>query len=123
LDVLVAVEREVPVGVGREPVVVAAVEDDQVVVGDAARGEERLELLLVEEVTTDLVLEVLGPVELDGALDLALVVGGGVFVDLDQVDAGGVEVVLDQLDGNERVFAAHGWCDSLSVVCWMSVWR
>ena len=35
LDVVVAVELEVPVGVGGEPVVVAAVEDDGVVVGDA----------------------------------------------------------------------------------------
>ena len=89
LDVLVAVELEVPVGVGGEPVVVAAVEHDGVVVGDAALGQQRLELLLVDEVAADLVLEVGGPVELDGALDVALVVGGGVLVDLDEDDAFG----------------------------------
>ena len=108
LDVLVAVELEVPVGVGGEPVVVAAVEHDGVVVGDAALGEQRLELLLVDEVAADLVLEVGRPVELDGALDVALVVGGGVLVDLDEDDAVGVEVVLDPLGGDERVLAAHG---------------
>ena len=75
LDVLVAVQLEVPVGVRGEPVVVAAVEDDGVVVADAALGEQRLELLLVDEVAADLVLQVGRPVELDGALDVALVVG------------------------------------------------
>ena len=114
LDVLVAVELEVPVGVGGEPVVVAAVEHDGVVVGDAALGEQRLELLLVDEVAADLVLEVGGPVELDGSPDVALVVGGGVLVDLDEDDAVGVEVVLDPLGGDERVLAAHGWC----APCW-----
>jgi hypothetical protein len=98
----VAVELEVPVGVGGEPVVVAAIEHHRVVVADAALGEQRLELLLVDEVATDLVLQVGGPVELDGALDVALVVGGGVLVDLDKDDAGGVEVVLDPLGGDER---------------------
>ena len=110
LDVCVAVELEVPVGVGGEPVVVAAVEDDGVVVGDAALGQQGLEALLVDEVAADRVLEVRGPVELDGALDVALVVGGGVLVDLDEDDAVGVEVVLDPLGGDERVLAAHGWC-------------
>ena len=84
LDVLVAVELEVPVGVGGEPVVVAAVEDHGVVVADAPLGQQRLELRLVDEVAADLVLEVGGPVELDGALDVALVVRRGVLVDLDR---------------------------------------
>ena len=100
-DVGVAVEREVPVGVGGEPVVVAAVEHDGVVVGDASLGEQRLELLLVDEVATDLVLQIGRPVELDGALDVALVVGGGVLVDLDQDDGVVVEMVLHPLGGDE----------------------
>ena len=108
-DVVVAVELEVPVGVGGEPVVVAAVEHDGVVVGDAALGQQRLELLLVDEVAADLVLQVGGPVELDGAPDVALVVGRGVLVDLDQDDLRVVEVVLDPLGGDERVLAAHGF--------------
>src|SRR3954451_7721096 len=62
LEVVVAVELEVPVRVGRKPVVVAAVEHDEVVVGDALLRQELLELLLVDEVAADLVLEVLLPV-------------------------------------------------------------
>ena len=103
-----AVELEVPVGVGGEPVVVAAVQHDGVVVGDALLGQQRLELLLVDEVTTDLVLQVGGPVELDGALDVALVVRRGVLVDLDQDDAVVLEVLLDPLGGDECGLAAHG---------------
>ncbi len=71
LDVAVAVELEVPVRVGGEPVVVAAVEDHAVVVGDAPLGEQGLELGLVDEVPADLVLQVGLPVELDGTGDVA----------------------------------------------------
>ena len=67
LDGVVAVELEVPVGVGGEPVVVAAVEHDGVVVADAALGQQRLELLLVHEVAADRVLQVLLPVDPHGA--------------------------------------------------------
>ena len=114
LHVLVAVELEVPVRVGREPVVVAAVEHDRVVVGDARANEQRLELRLADEVPADLVLQVGRPVELDGARDVALVVGGGVLVDLDEDDPGVVEMLLDPLGGDESGVAAHwfnlSWC-------------
>src|ERR1700761_4770810 len=56
LHVIVAVELEVPVRVGGEPVVVAAVEDNGVVVGDTAVTEQLGELLGVDEVTPDGVL-------------------------------------------------------------------
>src|SRR3984885_1005484 len=49
LDVLVAVQLEIPVGVAREPVVVAAVEDHGVVVGDTAVAQQLGELLGVDE--------------------------------------------------------------------------
>ncbi len=107
LDVLVAVELEVPVGVGREPVVVAAVQHDGVVVGDAATREELLELGLADEVTTHLVLQVGRPVELDRALDVALVVRSGVLVDLDQHHLRVVEVVRHPLGGDKGVLAGH----------------
>jgi hypothetical protein len=104
----VAVELEVPVGVGGEPVVVAAVEDDGVVVGDAALGEQSLELLLAHEVTPDRVLKVLLPVQAHGALDVVLVVGGGVFVDLDEDDLRVCEVGLDPVGVYEDLFTcAH----------------
>ena len=72
-------------------------------------GQQRLELLLVDEVAADLVLQVGLPVELDGARDVAAVVGGGVLVDLDEDDAVVVEVLLDPVGGDERGFAAHGF--------------
>jgi hypothetical protein len=90
----VAVELEVPVRVGREPVVVAAVEDHGVVVADAPLGQQRLELGLVDEVAAYRVLEVGLPVQLDRAGDVTGLVGGGVLVDLDEDGVGGVEVLL-----------------------------
>ncbi|GAB3310300.1 hypothetical protein GCM10027451_20890 [Geodermatophilus aquaeductus] len=108
LDLVVAVELEVPVGVGGEPVVVAAVEDDGVVVADALGRQQLLELLLADEVAAQRVLQVELPVELDRALDVALVVGAGVLVDLDEDDAGLADVLLGPVGGDEHVVAAHG---------------
>ena len=71
-------------------------------------GQQRLELRLVDEVAAYLVLEVGGPVELDRALDVALVVGGGVLVDLDEDDLRVIEMVLHPLGGDECGVAAHG---------------
>ena len=88
LDGVVAVQLEVPVRVGREPVVVAAVEHDGVVVADALAGQQRLELGLVDEVAADRVLEVGLPVDAHGTADVVLLVGGGVLVDLDEDDRG-----------------------------------
>ncbi len=101
-EVVVTVELEVPVGVGGEPVVVAAVEDDGVVIRDTSFRQEGFEALLADEVVADAVLEVLLPVELDGVRDVALVVGLGVFVDFDQNDIGVAEVFLDPVRRDER---------------------
>ena len=80
------VQPEVPVGVGGEPVVVAAVEQHGVVVQHALLGQQRFEARLVHEVTTDRILQVLLPVELDRGRDVPLVVGAGVLVYLDDDD-------------------------------------
>src|SRR5690606_11321763 len=98
-----------PVRVRGEPVVVAAVEDDGVVVGDALVGQELLEALLVDEVTADRVLQVLGPVDPDGVLDVVLLVGGRVLVHLDDGDAGVVQVLLDPVGVDQDVAAAHAF--------------
>jgi hypothetical protein len=103
----VAVQLEVPVGVGGEPVVVAAVEHDGVVVADALLAHQLLELLLADEVTADLVLELGLPVEADGTLDVAAVVGGHVLVHLDEHDLGVGEVGLGPVSVDEDVCAAH----------------
>ena len=133
LDVLVPVEPEVPVRVGGEPVVVAAVQDHGVVVGDAALGQQRLEARPVDEVTADRVLQVLLPVDLHGPADVALVVSAGVLVDLDQDDAGVVLVRLDPVSVHQDVGTAHaqillayqpglamspGWVCSGRCGCW-----
>jgi catechol 2,3-dioxygenase-like lactoylglutathione lyase family enzyme len=99
----VPVVLEVPVGVGREPVVAIAVEDDLVVVGDAAGAEELAEGLRAEEVPLDLVLQVLLPVEADRARDVGVGVQGRILVDLHDPDGVVVEAVLQPLGVDENV--------------------
>jgi hypothetical protein len=97
----VAVQLEVPVRVRGEPVVVAAVEHDGVVVGDSARGQQRLELGLADEVTPDRVLQVGLPVQAHRAPDVVLLVRGGVLVDLDEHHLRVVEMGLDPVGVDE----------------------
>ena len=107
LDVVVAVQLEVPVGVRGEPVVVAAVQDHRVVVADALAGQQLLEAGPVDEVAADGILQVGLPVQLDGARQVAGVVGGGVLVDLDEDQPGGGQVLLGPFGGHEGLLAAH----------------
>ncbi|HET9163295.1 MAG TPA: hypothetical protein VFN89_07635 [Solirubrobacterales bacterium] len=103
-----AVVEEVPVGVGGEPVVAVAVEDDGVVVGDAAAPHQLAEGLGVEEVPADLVLEVCLPIKADRAGDVALKVEGRVLIDLDDPDRVVVEVLGDPVGIDQYVlFVAH----------------
>ena len=102
-DVVVAVVLQIPVGVGREPVVAVAVEHDLVLVRDPARAEQLTECLRAEEVPLDLVLKVLLPVEADRARDVRHGVQGGVLVDLDDADGVVVEMVLEPLGVDEHV--------------------
>ncbi len=60
---------------------------------------------LLDEVAADRVLEVLLPVEADGAADVVLLVGSGVLVDLDQDHLRVVEVGLDPVGVDEDAFA------------------
>jgi hypothetical protein len=110
LHVVVAVVLEVPVRVGREPVVAVAVEHDQVLVGDPAGAEQRAERLRPEEVAPDGILQVLPPVEPDRAGDVGLGVERRVLVDLDDADAVVLEVVLDPLGVDQHVVGVvrHG---------------
>ncbi len=101
------VELEVPVRVGGEPVVVAAVQHDGVVVADATLGQQRLELLLVHEVAPDRILQILFPVQLDRAGDVSAVVGGGVLVHLDQHHAVVGAVFGDPVGIDEYFMPAH----------------
>ena len=104
-----AVQLEVPVGIRGEPVVVAAVQHDGVVVGDALGGQQRRELFLIQEVAANTVLQVLAPVQPDGAFDMATVVGAGVLVDLDEHGLGCIEILLCPIGGDQDVGASHGF--------------
>jgi hypothetical protein len=108
LEVLVTVHLEHPEGVGGEPVVVVAVEDDRVAVADAGFAEELFDIGLAEDVATGLILQLAGPVEADGARDVAFVVGVGVDVDLDELNAGVGAVLGDPVGGDEYVLSWHG---------------
>jgi hypothetical protein len=99
----VAVVREIPVGVGGEPVVAIAVQDDRVVVGDPPAAEQLAEILRAEEVALHLVLELLLPVEADRTRDVRLRVQRGIFVDLDDPNGLVAQVILDPLRVNEHV--------------------
>src|SRR5829696_1280279 len=99
---VVAVVLEVPVGVGGEPVVAVAVQDDRVVVRDATAPEQLAELLRPEEVALGLILEVALPVESDRPRDVGLAVERGVLVDLDDADRVVVQVLLHPLGLDEH---------------------
>ena len=85
-NVGVTVDLELPEGVGGEPVVVVAVDDDRRIRGNAGRSEQALDLLLVQDVAGHRVVQLGRPVPADGAGDVPLVVGLGVHVHLDEYD-------------------------------------
>ncbi len=106
------VHLEIPVRVGGEPVVLVAVEDDSRVGADPALPEELLELGLLDDVALDRILQVVLPVQLDRAGDVALVVEVGVLVDLGDADAVVVQVLCQPVGADEHVIGisvrAHG---------------
>ena len=71
-------------------------------------GQQLRELLRVDEVALDRVLQVGLPVQLDGAGDVAAVVGAGVLVDLDEDGVRRVEIALGPVGGDQDVGACHG---------------
>ncbi len=91
-DVPVAVQLQLPKGVGGEPVVVVAIEQDGGVVGNARGAQKFFEGGLVDQIAADVVLELGLPVPTDSAGDVSLVVGGGVHVDFDEAEIGGIEI-------------------------------
>src|SRR4029079_13246360 len=86
-NVRVAVDLQIPVGVGREPVVLVAVDDDRRVGPDPALAEELLEALPIDEIALQWILEIVAPVQLHGAGDVPFVVEIGILVDLGDDDA------------------------------------
>ena len=67
----VAEEQEHPVGIARPPVALVTIEHDGRVAGDPDFASQLLETRPVQVVPPQLVVEVRGPVDLDGASDVA----------------------------------------------------
>ncbi len=111
-DVAVAVQLELPVGPGGEPVVVVAVQHDRRVRPDPGLGQELAEVLATGDVAPDPVGQLAGPVPADGTREVALLVGRRVDVDLDEADlrvgqVGERPVAVDE-GGVAGVSVAHG---------------
>src|SRR5882762_1391395 len=100
-DVLVAVKFQLPEGISGEPIVVVAIEKNGGVVGNAGSAEKLFERGLIDEIASDVVLELGLPVPADGAGNVSLVVGGGVHVDFDEAEIGGIEILRGPIGGNE----------------------
>ena len=96
-----AMEPELPVGPGREPVVVVAVQDDVRLGPDARLRQQRREVLAARDVAAQPIGQLARPVPADGARQVALLVRRGVDVDLDEADVRVVEVLLRPLRGDE----------------------
>jgi hypothetical protein len=63
--------------------------------------------LLAHDVTADRVGQLVDPADLDGAGDVATVVGGGPFVDLDEDNAVGSDILLGSAGRDQDVLAVH----------------
>jgi hypothetical protein len=64
-------------------------------------------LLLIDEVPTDRILQIFLPVQLDGAWDVTPVIGGGVFIDLDENDVLITGMFGDPISVDEYFLPAH----------------
>src|SRR5262249_52161480 len=71
-------------------------------------AEELGEIVPAHDVATEAVGELARPVPGDRSGDVALVVGGGVDVDLDEADVGVLEVGDGPFGGEERVLSVVG---------------
>jgi hypothetical protein len=98
----VPVDLQVPVGVGGERVVPVPVEDHRHVVADPLRAEDALEGLAVDQVALARILEVVLPVQLDRARDVALGVETLVLVDLDHDEPRPAEVLREPAGRDEH---------------------
>src|SRR5260221_89964 len=85
--VLVPVELEEPVAIGGVPVVLVTIEDDRRVILDAVTAEQRLEVLLIDEVAAHRILHVGMPVQLGRVGNVADgLVEQGIFIGLDNAN-------------------------------------
>src|SRR5215472_9559614 len=107
LNLVVAVVLHRPVGVGGEPVVVVAIEQDRGVRGDAGFAKFPGESVARSDVADGLVLQVLLPVPADGAFNVTGAVGSGIDVDLDEPEAWLAEVLGQPLSADQGIFGGR----------------
>jgi hypothetical protein len=82
-----------PQRIGGPPVVLVAIEDDRGVLVDPLRAKQALEPIPIDVVADQLVIKIVGPVDLDCAGDVTGVVEQKVFVGLHQSDLGILEML------------------------------
>jgi hypothetical protein len=114
----VPVDLQVPVGIGREPVVLVAVEHNRARVRDTQPAHQLLEALLVDEVAFHRVLQVVAPVQLERAGDVPVVVQARVLVHLGHDYRRAVEVLGEPLCRDEDVLCVLGHQRSPGIRRW-----
>jgi hypothetical protein len=78
--ILVAINLELPKREGGKPVVVVAVENHGIIVGDPRRAAKLLKLILVGDVAPNVVVELRGPIPSRSVLDVTFFVSAGIYV-------------------------------------------
>lgn len=110
-QVFVTEHAELPEGVGREPVVVIAVEDDGGVVIDPGLPQEPFELIPRKDVSANPVIELRGPVPAHRAGDMPLIVRARIDIHLYQGNVWIVQVTCDPVRLHQyfrTCIASHG---------------
>ena len=91
--VLVTVDLADPIGKCGEPVVVVAVENNACIGRDAGIAQQLAPGRLGRNIAPNRIAQLGCPVDADGALNVALAVGRGIYVHLDQSNIGIVEML------------------------------
>ncbi len=111
LDVVVAVDLQLPECPCREPVVVVAVQHDRRLVVDAGPAEQILELLDGNDVAHERVAQLGRPVPAHRAGHMTLIVSRRIHVDLDDTDTGVTRMLSNPVGCDEHV--SHGCLPSV----------
>jgi hypothetical protein len=100
---LVSKELEHPKRVGRPPVVLVAIEDDQRIVRDPAARHQRLKAAAIDIVALNRVLEIDMPIDLDRAGDVSHFVQEDVLVRFGNPYFWIIQVILDPLGAHQHL--------------------
>ena len=96
-----AVIFHLPEGPSGKPVVVVAIEDHRGVVVYAGTAQEAFHLFFADDITAKGLLKLIVPIPGHGSRHMALFVGGGVNIHLNQTNVGVASVFGDPLGGGQ----------------------